>query len=237
MINWTSKKKNPGQWGYFWNQYGMNLITEEEFVGIIEGTDCVAVDADSGKVDIENLAEESIVVEKPTKKPEEFVGTYTKNGGVDATHKPSKKGKRTIAKKIDYDSLNKTKKTRGTFGEILVYNDEVTKVSDLGIKKQVDHVAITQGDGLGYDIVSFDENGDELYIEVKTTTANKTDGFYLTPKELEIVKSKGDKYRLYRVYNLNMVDGTYSVEIFTSKEIQDMFDIRPVSFIAVKKAK
>lgn len=92
-INWTSKTKKPGEWGYFWNQYGMNLITEEEYLGIVEGTDCVVVDADSGKVDIENLAEENIPVEKPAKKPEEFVGTYTKNGGEDTSHKASKKAR------------------------------------------------------------------------------------------------------------------------------------------------
>ena len=236
-INWTSKKKTSGEWGYFWNQYGMNLITEEEFMGIIEGTECVKVDADSGKVEIENLGEENLPVEKPAKKPEEFVGTYTKNGGEDKTHKPSKKGKKSVAKKIDYDSLNKTKKTRGTFGEILIYNDEVARMAELGITKKVDHVAMTQGDGLGYDIVSFDEKGNELYIEVKTTTAKKVDGFYLTPKELEIVKDKGANYRLYRVYNLNMADGTYSVEIFTSEEILTMFDIKAVSYVALKKEK
>lgn len=113
----------------------------------------------------------------------------------------------------------------------------MARVEGFGVKKQVDHAAVTQGDGLGYDIVSYDEKGNELYIEVKTTIANKVDGFYLTHKELEIVKSKGDNYRLYRVYNLNMVDGTYSVEIFTSKEIGGMFGIRPVLFITVKKAK
>jgi hypothetical protein len=36
---------------------------------------------------------------------------------------------------------------------------------------QIDWVASRLGDGLGYDIVSFDGNGDELYLEVKTTNA------------------------------------------------------------------
>ena len=234
QMTWTSKNKVKGRWDYFWNQYGMNQITKDEFLSIVGDLECVKVNTDEGKVAINEIVEENSIVEKPSKKPEDFEGTYTKSGSTE--HKTKKAGTRkTSPRKIDYDSLNKNKKTRGTFGEILVFNDEVDRLADLGVKKDVEHVALTKGDGLGYDIQSYDDKGNELFIEVKTTTVNKVDGFYLTPKELEVCKDNKENYRLYRVYNLNMNDGTYNVEVYTGEELLSMFDFEPVSFIAKRK--
>lgn len=57
-------------------------------------------------------------------------------------------------------------------------SQENKKLQRLNLKKVAEHVAITQGDGLGYDIKSYDENGNEIYIEVKTTTQNFGTSFY-----------------------------------------------------------
>ena len=39
-----------------------------------------------------------------------------------------------------------------------------------GLESKIEWVSQTQGDGAGYDIRSFDEAGNEIVIEVKTTT-------------------------------------------------------------------
>lgn len=234
QMTWTSKTKKPGEWGYFWNQYGMNEITKEEFLSIIGDIECALVDTDSGKVAINEIIEEETVVEKTLKKPEDFEGVYTKTGKIE--HQTKKAGARkTSPRKVDYDSLNKNKKTRGTLGEILVFNDEVDRLAEKGIKKDVEHVALTQGDGLGYDILSYNDLGEEIYIEVKTTTSDKVDGFYLTPKEIKVCKDNKDNYRLFRVYNLNTTNGTYSVEVYDGNELLTLFDFEPVSFVAKRK--
>lgn len=59
-------------------------------------------------------------------------------------------------------------------------------------------------DGLGYDIKSFDENGNEIHIEVKT----KNDGgmhnvlFFLSENEYKIMQDD-PRYLIYFVYDLN----------------------------------
>jgi len=238
FIDWTSKNKQDDSWSHFWNQYGMNKITKEEFLAIIDSVDFVGIDRDPSIAGITELIEDYSPVESTFKKPEEFVGTYTKNGALSDTVTPRKRAtKKAAAKKVDFESLNKTKKTRGTFGEVLVFNDEVTKIASLGLECVVDHVSLTQGDGLGYDILSFNEKGEEVFIEVKTTTQNKIDGFYLTPKELQVALDNENNYKLYRVYHLDIKAGTYSVEIFDGKEIESLFDLTPVSYVASLKAK
>ena len=234
LMTWTSKKKEPGSWAHFWNQYGMNKITKDEFMSIIGDDECVMVVNDEGKVAIEELSIENMIITSPIKKPEDFVGTYTKSGiNKQVTNKNSTRT--TSARKTDFDALNKKKKTIGTFGEILIYNDEVDKVYNLGLNKQVDHKSVSEGDGLGYDILSYDEYGNELYIEVKTTESNTPDSFYLTPKEISVCQEKMEAYRVYRVYSLNRTSGTYKVEVYTGTELIELFDFVPVSYVARRK--
>ena len=57
------------------------------------------------------------------------------------------------------------------------------------------------GDGLGYDIISFDENGEELYLEVKTTNADRTTPFFISQNELDVSARLGLRYRLFRVFD------------------------------------
>ncbi|NVO30136.1 hypothetical protein, partial [Hymenobacter lapidiphilus] len=64
------------------------------------------------------------------------------------------------AKKIDWIAVNKAKNDVGLGGEILVLSYEINKLLALNMGEyasKVEHVSVTQGDGLGYDMVSFDE--------------------------------------------------------------------------------
>jgi Protein NO VEIN, C-terminal len=58
------------------------------------------------------------------------------------------------------------------------------------------------GDGLGYDILSFDLAGHERYIEVKTTALGAETPFYITSAELDFAKRHADHCALYRVYDV-----------------------------------
>lgn len=69
------------------------------------------------------------------------------------------------------------------------------------LARRVEWVSETQGDGAGFDVLSFDEvDGAELYIEVKTTTLGKFFPFYVTANEIACSESHPEKYRLYRVF-------------------------------------
>ncbi|MEP7377618.1 MAG: DUF3883 domain-containing protein [Chitinophagaceae bacterium] len=94
----------------------------------------------------------------------------------------------------------------GDLGEIWVYEQEKKKLSENGFTKlaeKVTHISNDNGDGTGYDIESYDINGNKIFIEVKTTKNSFNSTFYISRNELERSKREGDSYYLYRVYNFN----------------------------------
>jgi len=112
---------------------------------------------------------------------------------------------------VDYAAL----KQIGDLGEQFVFSQEREKVKlyKLPKSKEVTWVSRDKGDGLGFDILSYDENGNEMYIEVKTTTQDENASFYISANELEKSKQYADKYYLYRVYQFDMktAQGQYSI--------------------------
>jgi hypothetical protein len=97
---------------------------------------------------------------------------------------------------------------------------------------QIDWVASRLGDGLGYDIVSFDENGDVLYLEVKTTNAGILTPFFINPNELAVSKSKGESYRLYRVFDFSTQPRAYVL----SGALESKLELKPQVFTAIPSA-
>tara|TARA_B100000315_G_scaffold260335_1_gene320931 strand:+ start:2844 stop:4037 length:1194 start_codon:yes stop_codon:yes gene_type:complete len=96
----------------------------------------------------------------------------------------------------------------GDLGEIWVLKHEKEFLEKNGKEKlaeKVKHVAKDKGDGLGYDVLSYDLNGNAKYIEVKTTEGNKISTFFVTRNELERSKIEKDNYFLYRVYEYNEI--------------------------------
>ncbi|MFV0521103.1 MAG: DUF3883 domain-containing protein [Mangrovibacterium sp.] len=105
---------------------------------------------------------------------------------------------------VNHKRLNAENKRIGDLGEQLVLKYEKNKLKELGLNKkaeQVKHTAIDEGDGTGYDIKSFDENGKSIYIEVKTTKGSKDSAFYITRTELARSIKEQEQYYLYRLYD------------------------------------
>ena len=105
--------------------------------------------------------------------------------------------------KVNHEERQKNSKRIGDRGELVVLALEQQRLIEAGKKKlaqKVDHVA-QRYDGLGYDILSFDEDGKERQVEVKATrSANLLNGFYISANELE--KSKRlPNYHLYLVFS------------------------------------
>ncbi len=55
--------------------------------------------------------------------------------------------------------------------------------------RQPKHVSKEEGDGVGYDIIYWNENNEEIYVEVKTTTYNYMDGFEMTQMKFSLLKN------------------------------------------------
>jgi len=109
-------------------------------------------------------------------------------------------------KTINYIQNGIENKRIGDLGELLVIEMEKQKLIDAikpKLAEKVKHVAKDKGDGLGYDILSYDLNGNEIFIEVKTTKGKANSTFFITQNELERSIREQDNYYLYRVFNFN----------------------------------
>lgn len=104
------------------------------------------------------------------------------------SNEPRKRDSRT-PRKLDYDSLSEVRRDIGSAGEELVLRYERNRLKDCGrhdLSEMVRWVSKEDGDGLGYDISSFDANGNKRLIEVKSTTSSvKRLQFYISDNEAE----------------------------------------------------
>lgn len=103
----------------------------------------------------------------------------------------------------DYFGNEARNRSLGLAGELAVLEFEERRLRDAGKKRlaaRIDHVARTKGDGLGYDVLSFDEVGAERLIEVKTTRGGVSSPFFATRNEVEVSDAERTRYHLYRVF-------------------------------------
>jgi hypothetical protein len=116
---------------------------------------------------------------------------------------------------VDYKEEAESRKKLGDAGETFVYQLQRANVKKykLGKGKKVRMVSKLDGDGLGYDILSYDENGKPMYIEVKTTAGSEDESIFITANELEWSETHSEQYYLYRVYEFDLakMEGKISV--------------------------
>ena len=101
---------------------------------------------------------------------------------------------------IDYIKRAIASKDNGIKGELLVVDYEIKKLKQLGIDKEVLHVSL-KGDGHGYDIESYDEHGQKIFIEVKTTEGGLNTSFDISINEILVSNVKKENYFVYRLFN------------------------------------
>jgi len=107
---------------------------------------------------------------------------------------------------INHIDNEKENKRIGDLGELLVMQYEQEKLKSFGSKRIPEHRSKSEGDGLGYDILSYDENGNKIYIEVKTTTKNVSTPFFVTRNELIRSQQDSKDFFLYRLYEFDDTD-------------------------------
>ena len=133
------------------------------------------------------------------------------------------------SRETDYERINRNKKDIGNRGEDAILKNEINKLKNLGLNELAEQVCICDNDALGYDINSFDENGNEIHIEVKTNSNNKSYlDFYITDNELKHLIEE-DNYYIYYLYNIK---GKPKCHIINKKDIlakQDEF-FQPVIY-------
>lgn len=116
--------------------------------------------------------------------------------------------------KRDYLAQEARNRSLGRAGELFVLELEARRLHLAGRKalsERIEHVAATQGDGLGFDVLSFEEDGRERLIEVKTTAFGELTPFYVSRNELARSKADANCYQLYRVFGFRNRPRLFSV--------------------------
>ncbi len=106
--------------------------------------------------------------------------------------------------KRDYLEREARNRTLGLAGEEFAMRFEQWRLIQSGcgqLAERVVHTAKVEGDGAGYDIRSFESDGRERYIEVKTTSFGERTPFFVSANELAFGRSHADAYRLYRLFD------------------------------------
>jgi Domain of unknown function (DUF3883) len=132
--------------------------------------------------------------------------------------------------KRDYLEREARNASLGTAGEEFVMNFEHFRLRSLGQKAladKVEHVAKTKGDGLGFDIVSFDASGRERFIEAKTTAFGKETPFYVSCGEVKFAQRYSEEFHLYRLFDFRKEPKMFDLKGAVEKHCT----MNPVSYI------
>jgi hypothetical protein len=104
---------------------------------------------------------------------------------------------------INYLEREARNASLGSAGEVFALNVEHRRLWEAGRREladRIDHVSRTQGDGLGYDILSYETDGRERLIEVKTTGFGAMTPFFTSRREVAVSEERALQFSLYRVF-------------------------------------
>lgn len=129
------------------------------------------------------------------------------------TSRPSRE---LVAAKVDFVRLDARNRVLGTNGEQFVYEIEQRRLHDEekrpDLARKVRWRSRDDGDGLGYDILSFERTGAERLIEVKTTGGGIYTQFALTRNELLCSRRSEERYHLYRLFEFGKAPRLYTLQ-------------------------
>ena len=102
----------------------------------------------------------------------------------------------------------------GEAGEELVFQAEQNRLSSDGrddLAAKVRWVAKGDGDGAGYDILSFSRHGKERWLEVKTTNGPSSTPFWISENERRVAEDNPEVFRLTRVFDFARSPAAFSL--------------------------
>lgn len=131
----------------------------------------------------------------------------------------------------DYFAREAHNRSLGEAGESFIVEFEARRLHGLGqrlLSERVEQVSKTQGDGLGYDVLSFDETGRERFIEVKTTSFGDQTPFYVSRNEVAFSEFQPEQFHLYRVFEFRQKPKLFDLPGVISNHC----NLDPVSYLA-----
>ena len=138
--------------------------------------------------------------------------------------------------KIDYVAKQKTSIAIGELGEreVIAYEKKRLK-SHPGLRRKIAWQSQTS-DAIGYDILSFDEDGTPRQIEVKSTTDKVSDkfSFVMTENERQNALSLPN-YWIYRVFDVKNKPIIYMVKNPLKDDLAQIVPVKYQVSVKVKK--
>jgi len=138
---------------------------------------------------------------------------------------------RTAGKIYNWDDIIGKRKMTGLKGEeivVVIEQEYLESINRKDLADKVRHVAVEDGDGLGYDILSFFADGREKYIEVKSTTVSLRSAYYISENELGFLREHTEDAFIYRV----LISGdTPEFKSYSNSDFLAMSKISPIQYI------
>jgi hypothetical protein len=137
------------------------------------------------------------------------------------------------APKVDFVQVDAANRSLGLAGERAIVDLERARLRNSGLgdlASDVRHVSQEDGDGLGYDVRSFDLSGDEKFIEVKTTRRGPQWPMLISRNEVQFSQKEDARFHLYRIFDFDQPKrGLYQL----SGSIEQSCNIRPTVYEAL----
>jgi Domain of unknown function (DUF3883) len=112
-------------------------------------------------------------------------------------------GLRRLVQKFDPVERDTRYRSLGRAGEEFVFELERRQLADAdrkGLARKVRWIADEEGDGAGYDILSFHPRGSTRLIEVKTTNGSSRTPFFISRNEYAVAAERPEDWLIYRVH-------------------------------------
>lgn len=137
------------------------------------------------------------------------------------------------ARKIDFAERDAANRRLAKLGEQFVFDLERYRLKTSGrddLSQRVVWASQDLGDGLGFDILSFDDADDsERMLEVKTTGLGKFFPFYVTGNELRCSEDIPNQFHLFRVFDFGREPRLYILH----GSLRELCQLDPVLYRAV----
>jgi hypothetical protein len=138
---------------------------------------------------------------------------------------------RRLVHKFDPVERDHHNRSLGQAGEGFVVDLErrrLTGADRSDLARKVRWIAAEEGDGAGYDVLSFDSIGRERLLEVKTTNGSARTPFFLTRNERAVAAERPADWRIYRVHLFSKEPHIFTI----APPLEQALNLRPETWRA-----
>lgn len=138
---------------------------------------------------------------------------------------------RQLVGKFDPAERDARNRELGKAGEKFVVEFERGRLRRVGrddLADDVRWVSDLDGDGYGYDVRSFESDGQERLLEVKTTCGHDRTAFWLSKREVDVAAERSGTYRIRRVFHFRNRAQMFEI----APPLENKLLMAPATFIA-----